>query len=184
VADIETTDHDDDGSDGTDEVGEVVPGAPRVRKTRRPASDIGGGAEGVGVGRAAPGLAPWAEAWRTESPVEAARACEHLEEVGIRTSTSNGILRHAAMGATEYVAIFVPAPDVDLAIARLEARPDLFPGATSFSEPLRYSRGMWGRVRHAGPAAKAGYGCFVAVMGACALGLVLVILGTLVAAAT
>ena len=175
----------------TSEPPQTVPGAPTVRKTRRPARTGEGAAGGAGglagaaaTARPAPALAPWAVAWRTESAVEAARICDHLAEAGIRSSTSVELKRHAAMSTTEFVAVHVPEPDVDLAIARIEAHPDLFPGATSYSEPLRYSRGMWGRVRHAGPAAKVGYGCFVAVMGACALGIVLVLVGTLIASAT
>ncbi|MEZ5177685.1 MAG: hypothetical protein R2746_05215 [Acidimicrobiales bacterium] len=75
---------------------------------------------------------------------------------GIRARVDTGLKRHAAMNTVEVSHVSVPRTEVDLAVGLLEGRPDLFPGATSWSEPLRYRRGLWARVSQGGLAAQIG----------------------------
>lgn len=116
--------------------------------------------------RPAPDLSPWEPAWSTESPVEAALAVSYLEAHGIRARVSTHLKRHVAMNTVEFTQVSVPATEVGLATSLLEGRADLFPGSTSWSEPLRYRRGLWGRVSRAGRVAQIGFILFfVALFG-------------------
>ncbi len=114
--------------------------------------------------RPAPDLSAWTRAWSTESPVEAERAVDYLAERGIRARIDDGLKRHAALNTVEVSHVSVPATEVGLAIGLIEGRPDLFPGATSWSEPLRYRRGMWARVSQGGLPAQIGCVLFALII--------------------
>jgi len=134
--------------------------------------------------RSAPSLAAWVPAWSTESPVEAAAAADYLSERAIPSRSEVGVKRHAAMNTVEFTTLHVPSTEVELAIGLLEGRADLFPAATSYSEPLRYGNGMWAKVSRAGLAAQLGYLVFAGLIALIGVALVVLIVATLVAAAT
>ncbi len=79
------------------------------------------------------------------------------------------------MNLVEVSEVWVEAGWAETAEDLLSKRPDLFGGATSYSEPLRYSRGMRRRLEHAPLPAKIGYWMMVALLA----GFGLFVLGTL-----
>ena len=115
----------------------------------------------------------WELVWRTESAMEAERAAEFLEKWGLAVRTQVGYKRHAAMNLVEVSEVWVEEGWGDHAEGLLSKRPDLFGAETSYSEPLRYRRGMRRRLQHASPMAKVGYYLIWAVLwGLAALTLV------------
>lgn len=117
----------------------------------------------------------WELVWRTESPMEADRAVDFLEKWGMPARTQVGYKRHAAMNLVEVSEVWVEEGWGEQAEGLLAKRPDLFGAETSYSEPLRYSRGMRRRLQHVSPIAKFAYyliwGTLIAMAGLILLGL-------------